>query len=445
MSTKRIVTVSRSDGDQDQWPTNTHKAVAPDGTLLQPHSPSPIFTGTYDYFRQVEPDEPKDLLWRRKCAEFLCQKGHHVSENVIMNELPKNYKLYEQVKFSSTSSKPRTDVYLFGHPTGRRFRSPNEFNDHLFWLACSATYDRSSCECCCCRNGGKRPRSHGKKTPPKKIDRDNAAVKERLADTRPGAPLFRLGEIAWLVAEQDDTCRPCRIVDRHLDPNISYTIADLAGLQHEQTVDQSRLVPWVSRRADSNSPNKSIQKALQISSSYSLFQKIDDEPDPKFRKFAGIYIGPDKIWVQDLVRIEAEEAGHTEELMYVTSLGVTNDNEVVLNGDVFTREKFVSGYMATRILDQKVLVEAEKLGIKWTQRNGRDASGPHVMQCHMMDVKGRWFPSTFPAVMDQPDSYQRTGNREDAFKFEHCIPLKRPPSQDLGGESGHGEKTPRIE
>src|SRR5690606_16596686 len=52
------------------------------------------------------------------------------------------YVVYPSVYFTSllfipvlTTTKGRTDKYMYGLPTGQKFRSANEFLPHIFWLS----------------------------------------------------------------------------------------------------------------------------------------------------------------------------------------------------------------------------------------------------------------------------------------------------------------------
>jgi Transcription-silencing protein, cryptic loci regulator Clr2 len=58
------------------------------------------------------------------------------------------YSLWKQTKDNaSTQRDNRQDYYLYGHGSGKRFRSPNQFLPHLLWLAKEANGD-CPCEIC---------------------------------------------------------------------------------------------------------------------------------------------------------------------------------------------------------------------------------------------------------------------------------------------------------
>ncbi|KAJ3327321.1 hypothetical protein HDU76_012003 [Blyttiomyces sp. JEL0837] len=61
-----------------------------------------------------------------------------------IEEFPSGYKLF----FHMRGSGDRFDLYLYGHPSGRRFRSPNEFMPHLKWLSGGNPSNPCLCKVC---------------------------------------------------------------------------------------------------------------------------------------------------------------------------------------------------------------------------------------------------------------------------------------------------------
>ena len=95
----------------------------------------------------------------------------------ILADFPENYELYEHCRTTTPRSsrskvekinkvdesskgmeidppaaKQRKEVYLYGHPGGRknRYRSPSDFLPHLLWLATDETGDKKNCTCKLC-------------------------------------------------------------------------------------------------------------------------------------------------------------------------------------------------------------------------------------------------------------------------------------------------------
>ncbi|KAJ3296127.1 hypothetical protein HDU79_007553 [Rhizoclosmatium sp. JEL0117] len=59
---------------------------------------------------------------------------------------PDGYRLVSQQTFPTGGS--RWDAYLFGHPSGKKYRSPNEFVPHLKWMAVADLERACLCKCC---------------------------------------------------------------------------------------------------------------------------------------------------------------------------------------------------------------------------------------------------------------------------------------------------------
>lgn len=139
--------------------------------------------GITDFYREVDLDEQKHLDWRRKLGGMLARDlGYSDPEKgYILAAFPENYRLYEHVKRAEDESKNKTvknhagggnerqDAYLYGHPVGRkkRFRSPNDFYPHLFWLATDEEGDPDNCACkiCCPEEIDDKPLAQSKKEP----------------------------------------------------------------------------------------------------------------------------------------------------------------------------------------------------------------------------------------------------------------------------------------
>ena len=77
-------------------------------------------------------------------------------EQYILAAFPENYRLFEHRRFADPDNpdakSDRRDVYLYGHPQGRkkRFRSPQDFLPHLLWLSTDPSGDPENCSCKLC-------------------------------------------------------------------------------------------------------------------------------------------------------------------------------------------------------------------------------------------------------------------------------------------------------
>ncbi|KND03731.1 hypothetical protein, variant [Spizellomyces punctatus DAOM BR117] len=74
------------------------------------------------------------------------------TEAVSTEEDPSKSRLPKSEKF-------RADAFIFGHPSGSKYRSTNEFTPHLLWLVNDDSHDHRNCPCKLCSNflksGGK--------------------------------------------------------------------------------------------------------------------------------------------------------------------------------------------------------------------------------------------------------------------------------------------------
>ncbi|KAJ3031057.1 UNVERIFIED_CONTAM: hypothetical protein HDU68_006645 [Siphonaria sp. JEL0065] len=107
---------------------------------------------------------PKGADWSFAPAESV--KVWIKNLGIVM--LPTNYSLMQQQRPTGN----RADKYLYGHPSGSRFRSPNEFMPHLEWLKNNQTHP---CTCKLCK--------------PEK--RSSGAVKRESQNQQPSPPAKR--------------------------------------------------------------------------------------------------------------------------------------------------------------------------------------------------------------------------------------------------------------
>ncbi|KAJ3031843.1 hypothetical protein HDV00_008116 [Rhizophlyctis rosea] len=90
----------------------------------------------------------------------------------VLRRFPYNYGLFEMKKKSGLETpvkvegeedkRIRNDAFVFGHPSGSKYRSTNEFILHLLWMINDDTHDHKNCTCklcpAYCKSGG-RPTS----------------------------------------------------------------------------------------------------------------------------------------------------------------------------------------------------------------------------------------------------------------------------------------------
>ncbi|KAJ9348937.1 hypothetical protein DTO282F9_1349 [Paecilomyces variotii] len=83
---------------------------------------------------------------RSSCSTSLLWYG----ENYILERLPEGYALFDKPRPSDSTIR---DKYLWGHPSGAYFNSPNRFFPHFYWFI---TGKQGDCGCDLCINQRKR-------------------------------------------------------------------------------------------------------------------------------------------------------------------------------------------------------------------------------------------------------------------------------------------------
>ncbi|KAI9090846.1 hypothetical protein DFS34DRAFT_342383 [Phlyctochytrium arcticum] len=82
--------------------------------------------------------------------------------DTVLKAFPSSYKMFETKKADLNTiadeeerkriEKMRADAFIFGHPSGSKYRSTNEFVPHLLWLIEDDTHEHKNCQCKLCSN-----------------------------------------------------------------------------------------------------------------------------------------------------------------------------------------------------------------------------------------------------------------------------------------------------
>jgi hypothetical protein len=133
-------------------------------------------TGEISYFHPPPSTEPRIVRFLAKLAETIWPElpneiRSQVNMQCTLDKLPKGYRYYlhfKSPKDGKESGKEwaggmkhklnlpfdtkglRVDPYVFGHPSGRRFRSVNEMVPHMIWLYTDSSRKHSNCKCLYC-------------------------------------------------------------------------------------------------------------------------------------------------------------------------------------------------------------------------------------------------------------------------------------------------------
>ncbi|CAG8445811.1 14599_t:CDS:2 [Ambispora leptoticha] len=184
--------------------------VKSDGQFAVPpnETPEEDANGAINYYARIERGESKDILWREKLgmalADQLREKRGQQIRSRILKELPNGYSLYCHYSRRDQTVDLRKDVYLYGKVGSPRFRSPNEFAPHLYWLA---TNREEPCKCKYCGKlkntpqvivERKRTRMSITSTAVATIDKSNKKPNNvKISKKGKISRTFRLGEIVW--------------------------------------------------------------------------------------------------------------------------------------------------------------------------------------------------------------------------------------------------------
>ncbi|KAF8243385.1 hypothetical protein K440DRAFT_613183 [Wilcoxina mikolae CBS 423.85] len=493
-----VLSLGYSDGVASTHPTNNTK-------------PPPNPDGTWDYFRPVDDEEAKGILWRSKSAAALVEKytppeKQQPGRNYIFKTLPDGYKLFEHIK-GKKGGPDRKDTYLFGHPNGSRFRSPAEFIPHVYHLASkapehagAAAEENKSCQCKYCgvvttRTPGTSTRkpAASRRIPDHVLARREICAEERLGEQEMTGYVMRKGEIVWvwtgaedelddvveiqdselwvaaMVVEKPSTNPPFRkpekpkgsFADIEMDDGFSAPWQESREQGKDRTyavqlctntttpgaklsnVPQHFLRPWLARpnaiappaSYSGKTEHSTVQPARRIVETFSLFEKTgtappppdfgsDDEPDTSkiATLYSGLFLGPEKIFVGDPVRISDPNGTLNEDVLVVehiytvtpasttgtpvassaVSVHVTGSVYHISKNRPITPEQFAQLPWRMRRTDPKT-------GniISWSVRNSPSQRGELSIKL----VLGRWYEPEAIEYWMFPDEQPKLGTK----------------------------------
>ncbi|KAI8818232.1 uncharacterized protein EV422DRAFT_195119 [Fimicolochytrium jonesii] len=78
--------------------------------------------------------------------------GEDPESDAVLTKLEQGDGDGKQAKTPKGESRFRADAFIFGHPSGSKYRSTNEFTPHLEWLVTDDTHDHKNCPCKLCTN-----------------------------------------------------------------------------------------------------------------------------------------------------------------------------------------------------------------------------------------------------------------------------------------------------
>ncbi|CAG8831252.1 30199_t:CDS:2, partial [Racocetra persica] len=257
----------------------------------------------------------------------------------VLARLPNGYRLFEHIK-QYKSGEVRKDTYLFGGvESGIKFRSPNEFIDHLLWLASDKA---SPCACKYC--GGK---TYSSKTMIKSQEQGR----------------FRRGELVWATkdqilkaADEKDTLDyikfwPAVVIERIVvPPHVLYTLQRIS-VDGTLKVRQNKIMPWLALDPADLTKQFDNQDMTDDTSLGSKFLRAVNHA----KEMASMYIpiikneyalnciifGAEVLKVNDYVRLTYQKLNDSEMMQLpvfkITSMSLNEQNKLEMRGDMFLK------------------------------------------------------------------------------------------------------------
>ncbi|GES97807.1 hypothetical protein RCL_jg3577.t1 [Rhizophagus clarus] len=359
------IQVTTSDGDPSTWP-NTELRIRNGDYAL--------------FFYEVDKDCPVYKQWLETLGDVISQV-EKTGESFILQDFPPGGQAKGLVE--------RTDIYLFGLPRGRRFRSKNEFIPHFRWLYLGKT---GSCICKYCN-----VRIRNKKTTSQDYIED---INDRDHETlsRHFGPIYRPREIVWVVGPNINLMIPTsdesfdkRDINEYYNwpgyvmniieqgeilpdnTQISETIYEvqLLALDRIRYYPESSLIPWIVREAEpaitnfcTNSHindyfNKAINIATTCQNSFvtnkkykfkisnHLITSIKDKEQKKrikeskkYPHYYEIVFGTEVIRTNDLIRLTVEEdetSSQDKEFFRIVTIYRIEHDQIQFTGDIYVR------------------------------------------------------------------------------------------------------------
>lgn len=402
----------------------------------------------------------------------------------------------------------RKDTYLFGHPTGARFRSPAEFIPHVYYLASKdvshqgpVALENMICLCKYCGSSSSRTPGAATRTPTtsrktaSRLTDAERAQRTVNADERMGEQLMpgwmlRKGEIVWVWTGEEELLqdvvgitdsdlwaaamvleKPTDIPPFKMNYNPSQgafhdiEMDNQAPWQDQQTlkklytvqictddgkpgqihagIQQHCIRPWLARPnhirpSDSDAPeHPSVSVARDIVKTFSFFERIgsvpaphdlkaksdDPTPDELATLYKGIFLGAEKIFVGDPIRITSPRS-ETEDVLVLDNIYISTNGPpsqpgssmFLFNGSVYFASDNPRPHFRPLTAEQKaqlpvrMRLQDSKTGKipNWFVRNKPDELGELSIKC----ILGRWYETEAVGYWMFPDENARLGKAD---------------------------------
>ncbi|CAG8520168.1 44279_t:CDS:2 [Gigaspora margarita] len=299
--------------------------------------------------------------------------------NSTLTRLPDGYRLFEHIKQNKESGEVRKDTYLFGGGVNSnlKFRSPNEFIDHLLWLASDKT---SSCDCKYCN--GKT--SSGLQTP---VVSGKAMTKSQ----EQGG--FRRGELVWatkdqiLTTDEAETSSyikfwPALVIERAVvSPHVLYTLQRVL-VDGTLKVRQNKIMPWLAldpadltKQFDNQDVTDDPLLVSKFLEAVNYANEIAAMYTPVIKSEYAlncIIFGAEVLKVNDYVRLTYEKLSDSEMMQLpvfkITSMYINEHKKLEMRGDMFLKMP-TNGAPGTKLI--RTNTEQTEYPLDLTQIAGR--------------------------------------------------------------------------
>lgn len=417
------------------------------------------------HFKELDKTVPRYVRWMKLCGEYLKSNTSLSTDRheYSLAALPTGYILLERTRAPGLTKRPKTDVFLYGHPGGSKFRSPREFMPHLLWLVADKTHKRSNCPCKLCLTRAERKtlldsiRQAAKLRKSKRIYSGMSlyakaqlehANNELARDMQPNAPIYRIGEIvlcdgiACIVADHSGG-QPCSSF-REARLQHRYLLFKVKAPHHEfADVSTWRIKPYLtrSRRKDQISD---VVKSVSPVAKFNIQGKAHSDSGLPGPSYIAWFLGPEKIYHRDLVRLNDPHKEKIWEFMQLSHIVLDVASKTLkARGDLFE----LSDVEAQRKEDRK-FPELLSLFARKANRQIRYVNPPgDEIEVPLANILGRFYhPDEFPFEhLEAVSAWEIVRGRVSVLpaelicKVESAFNESKKSGQDCRGEARQGD------
>ncbi|ORY85737.1 hypothetical protein BCR37DRAFT_377438 [Protomyces lactucae-debilis] len=320
-----------------------------------------------DHYVRRHDGTPRRLRWLSALGQFVKQNTslRDTAHHYTLDDFPEGYVFLEE--FSRAGNyRYKGEASLWGHPSGKHYASVAEFQKHLLWLLLDAQHIPANCLCKLCRQHRTEAQANKvqlglpvtERAPLMTGMSDIALVimakarADQARDLAPHAPIYRSFEIVkhlakkatFIVVSSRMLVVPDMSPANQLPAPVRVPHYTLVAMNspHEQLegVPQADLAPFFAITGDEDQILRDPPHVCSTASPIGKFQlQYADEAlqEPIGPRFTGFFLGPEKVYCSDIVRIASREGERTKyKLMQVSDIFLDSQTKIYkVRGDVF--------------------------------------------------------------------------------------------------------------